>query len=102
MTIRIEATTYTVCGLPEDNVDASIWTIRIERRGPDSWAACCLSRCLSSRGKWDYEPNPSSRTKAWLARHRFTLEQATELAIEAYPKLVFNGWRVEAGELVRA
>jgi hypothetical protein len=101
--IRINPTTYTVCGLPESDVNAQVWRITIEWRGPlDSWAICHIGRCLSSRGRWDHEPLPSSRTEAFIRSHRFTLAEAKQKAIQAYPKLEINGLRVEDGKLVPA
>ena len=100
--IRINPTTYTVCSLPEDDVNSQVWSLTIEWRGPlDSWAVCHMSRCLSNRaGKWDYEPMPSSRTEAFIRNHRFPLAEAKTRALLAYPKLVINGPRVENGKLV--
>jgi hypothetical protein len=100
---RIQATCYSVRGLPEDDVNSQVWKLDIEWRGPgDRWAVLHLSRCLSVDGTWDYEPSPSNRDTDFIARHRFTLEEAKALAIEHYPKLVINGLRVEDGKLVRA
>lgn len=104
-TLRIEPTRYTVCGLPEDDVNSSIWKLDIERRGPDSWAICHLTRVWkrTKAGGWDYEPLPSSRTDHWKKMHRFTLEEAMELVPKIYAtRLVINGWRVEDGKLVQA
>jgi hypothetical protein len=98
--IRVNPTTFTVHGLPEDDVNSQVWSLTIEWRGPDSWAVCHLNRCLSFDGEWDYEPLPSSRDEAWLANHRFTHGEALDLAIEFYPKLVINGLRVVDGKLV--
>lgn len=100
--LRVEATQYVICGLPEDDVNASVWCIRVERRAPDQWAVLRGSLCLSNGGKWDYEPIPSERTDAWKKRHRFPLETAIELACREYPKLVINGYRVSDGKLVAA
>lgn len=91
-----------VCGLPEDDESAHVWRLYIGRRGPGSWAVVWLGKCLSKSGKWDDEMMPSSRTDAWIKRHRFTLEEATRLAVKHYPKLIINGMRVENGKLVQA
>lgn len=104
MSITIEPTTFTVCGLDDDdNLDALVWSLTIEWRGHgDSWAVKHLSKCLSRDGRWDYEPQPSSRTEDWLAEHRFTFVEAKQMAIMAYPLLTVNGLRVEDGKLVPA
>lgn len=101
--IRIEPTKFTVCGLPEDDVDSSVWSLSVEHRGPgDRWAVCRMSYCLSTDGEWDIEPIPSYRTDEWKSTHRFPLEEARRLAVEMYPKLIINGWWVRDGKLVRA
>lgn len=100
--IRVEPTTYEICGLPEDDENASVWTITVERRDVDSWAVCRHGRCLGKDGEWDLEPIPSSRTTRWLWSHRFSLERAVELAVEAYPHVVINGYRVVDGKLVKS
>lgn len=101
--IRVEPTRYTVCGLPEDDVNVSAWSLSIEWRGPgDLWAVVHMGKCLSTSGKWHYEPLPSSRTTFWKSKHRFSLERAKALALKAYPKLVINGYCVREGRLVKA
>jgi len=100
--LRITPTEYTVCGLPEDDEDSAVWKITIESRGKGWWAVCHLRHCLSTGGKWDYEPLPSSRTNAWLKRHRFDLPEAIRRAEAAYPKLIINGLWVRDGKLVEA
>lgn len=98
--ISIEPTTYTVTGLPEDDPDAHTWALRIEWRGPDSWAVCYMSRCLNHKNGWDWEPSPSGRTDKFIREHRFPLEEAKARALLAYPKLVINGLCVRDGKLV--
>lgn len=45
--------------------------------GPDRYAVRKDGLCLNKRGKWEYEPMPSSRTDAFLKRCRFdTFAQA--------------------------
>jgi len=57
--------------------------VRVEYRDEDSWAVLTRGRgCLSNKGKWDFEPLPSSRTDAWKAKHRFTKDEAIRLALE--------------------
>lgn len=40
--------------------------------GIKRWAIREGSCCLNHKGKWDWEMSPSNRTKAWLAKHRWT------------------------------
>jgi hypothetical protein len=101
--IDIRPTTYTVTGLPEDDVNSTIWALRIEWRGPgDCWAVLRHSYALSHTGWWDWEPSPSNRTDEFKTTHRFTLTEAMERARAEYPKLVINGLCVRNGELVEA
>ena len=46
--------------------------ISIEMTYKNSWAVRCRSWCLNNKGKWEYEPMPSSRTDAFLKRCRFS------------------------------
>jgi hypothetical protein len=87
------ATAYRVGIIPEAlaPMDADTFCINVEYRGNDLWAVKFLSRCLDSEGRWDYEPQPSSREDEWLATHRFDLDTALRLAIEAAPNVRING-----------
>src|SRR5580700_2860866 len=77
--------------LPEEDRDYQHFKISLESRGKDRWAVCWGSMCLSNGGKWDYEPMPSSRTPSYLARHRFSLDEAKTLATKMAPKITVNG-----------
>lgn len=46
----------------------------------DWWAVRYMGRCLTSKGEWVFEPQPSSRTRAFLNRTRFDRDRALELA----------------------
>lgn len=82
MTPNIEVSQYVIDGIG--------WQpIRIERmRGyidPPTWAVRYEDTCLSKTGNWDVEPQPSSRTKSWLASHRFdNMKDATNAAVTAW------------------
>lgn len=87
---------YEFSCLPEDHPGRREFTIRIERRAPDSWAVIRPSGfVLANDGTWDYEPQPSSRTEKWLAANRFGFEQASRLATVWAPKLTVMGKTVE-------
>jgi len=40
------------------------------------------SEVLNDKGKWEYEPTPSSRTKSFIKRTRFLREKAIKLALQ--------------------
>lgn len=50
----------------------------IELRSQGKWAVVMSSRdsVLNRDGTWEYEPLPSNRTAEFLARTRFSLEEA--------------------------
>jgi len=58
--------------------------LALQLDGSRLWAVRRGSLVLSRAGVWDYEPLPSSRTKAWLKAHRFpTFTAAWRAALEA-------------------
>lgn len=63
--------------------------IRVERMMQlDSsilWAVRRAGNVLSTAGRWEYEPMPSSRTKAFLKRCRFATFEAAMLAADKAP-----------------
>lgn len=87
------ATRYDVCALPEEHPDYATFVITVEDRGRGRWAVCRGKRCLGVDGFWDWEPLPSSREEAWLEEHRFSLDEALELAAGAAPNVQINGAR---------
>lgn len=89
-TVRV--TCYQVSVLPESHIDQDVFAITVEYRGHGRWAVKHLAYVLSGTGEWDYEPNPSSRTDEWLARHRFTRDEALELAKQCAPRVTVNGY----------
>lgn len=90
----VKATHYEVSCLPEENVNARHFTLRVEYRGRDRWAVTDGHDCLSKDGTWSYESIPSNREDDWLAAHRFDLDTALRLAKEAAPKVTVNGYTV--------
>jgi hypothetical protein len=93
--VTTQVSQYTVCALPDDHIDADMFTITVARRAPGSWAVLRGSRCLGADGSWAFEPIPSERTDEWKATHRFDEETALRLAREAAPNVKVNGWTVE-------
>lgn len=87
---------YEFSCLPDDHPGRHYFTLRVERRGPDSWAVVRPSGfILFQDGAWDYEVQPSSRTASWLAGCRFTYGEAVVRAEEWAAKLAVNGHTVE-------
>jgi hypothetical protein len=82
---------YTICGPTYNEVSHPFDIIEIVRTGKigasladtDVWAIRCLGQVLNRKGKWEYEPLPSSRSNAFLTRCRFTLAEAKEAAQKA-------------------
>lgn len=95
MTIDVRVTEYTVCALPEDHIDAYLFSITVAYRAAGRWAVLRGQRCLGSDGTWDFEPIPSDRTDEWKALHRFDERTALKLARDAAPKVAVNGWTVD-------
>lgn len=88
-------TEYTVCALPESNVNYSHYAITVQYRGDGAWAVCHGGFCLGIDGEWDYEPSPSSRDDDWLATHRFDEQTARQLAEEHALHVTVNGITVD-------
>lgn len=55
--------------------------LRVEWRG-GAWAITNRGDCLNRDGKWEYEPQPSSRTPEFFERCRFGLDEALRLAVQ--------------------
>ena len=57
------------------------WRGRRYGKGPVLWAVTRLNSCLNKSGEWEYEPQPSSRDDAFIARCRWTsLDEALAAA----------------------
>ncbi len=91
--IKPEVTAYTVCAVPPDEAGNHLsFEIKVERaHHSGTWAVRRMGRCLGADGTWDWEPLPSSREDDWLEAHRFNLDTALRLAVEAAPHVVVNG-----------
>lgn len=92
--VTVRPTRYEVSCIPEDNVNARHFTLKVEYRGRGLWAVTDGVDCLSESGEWSYERIPSNREDEWLAAHRFDLDTALRLAKEAAPKMTVNGHTV--------
>lgn len=91
----VRPSSFTVSCLPQRDLNTHLYEITVtERGGMDGeirWAVCWMGRCLDAKGRWDYEPIPSSRTDKWLAKHRHDLDTALRLAKAAARLVEING-----------
>lgn len=87
----VRATRYEVSCLPEDDINAHVWTIAVEYRGRGLWAVLDGPFAYDADGGRDYEPRSSERQDEWLTRHRFDLDTALAIARREAPKKVVNG-----------
>lgn len=90
---------YTVCLLPEDDINAHVYAITVEYRGEGRWAVVHCGSCLGADGEWEFGVKPYGRGDGWLAAHRFNLDTALRLAKEAAPHVTVNG--ITAAEAYR-
>lgn len=55
-----------------------------QRKGPPLWAVRRHGMCMGKDGEWEWEPSPSNRDDAFLARCRFAMPQeAADIARKA-------------------
>lgn len=80
--------------LPETVDSAHLWGVDVEYRGSGRWAVTRHGRCLSFSGEWDYESIPSERGDEWLEDHRFSMDEALDLAKKHAPLTRVNGYSV--------
>jgi hypothetical protein len=90
----IRPTRYTVSVLPEDHVDASSFTLWVER-DRYGWGVNDGRSSLGADGQWDRGGvSVYGRDDAWIATHRFDEQTALRLAREAAPHVTVNGHTV--------
>ncbi len=85
-------TTYTVCAVPDDVQDWYVFAVTVEETAPDRWAVRRSKRCLNADGDWEWEAIPSERADDFLARCRFDLETALNMARAVAPDIRVNGF----------
>ena len=81
----VRATCYDVTCLPPDNINAHVYTIKVEYRGHGKWAVLNGKRAYDATGDADWEPIPGEREDDWLATHRHTLAEAFAIAGRGAP-----------------
>ena len=83
---------YVIPGDPRRLGADDIRIARVQQAGGGvKWAARRMGQCLSRDGEWEYEPLPSSRDDAFLARCRFdSPEEAAAACGVAQPVFVTN------------
>ena len=70
-TIKSEPSKFEVYAVDYEHPNRAALTITVERRDRIRWAVCYQGMCLSTDGKWEFEPSPSHRTEEWLKKFRF-------------------------------
>lgn len=89
-------TEYKFCCLPLDQKGAYHFTVTVTWRGRGLWAVKnSYGYCFGRDGEWDYEPSSSNREDGWLEAHRFTLEEALEIAEREAPNQSVMGITVQ-------
>lgn len=96
--VRTWPTQYTVCALPEDDIEWYSWAITVEYRDEGQWAVCWRMSTMTKTGRWTWEPSPSNRGKGYLRAHRHDLDTALALAQKAALTVKVN--RMTAAELL--
>ncbi len=64
---------------PEKPAELDWPVMRVERRAAGVWAITRDGLTLNRNGQYEYEPQPSSRSAAYLARCRFTWAEVRDL-----------------------
>lgn len=76
--------------------DAYLFEVRVEWRNENQWAVLDSSGdCYNRKLEDTYESQPSSRTKKFLKDHRFTLEEAIEIAQKVTKIVKINRFNAE-------
>lgn len=88
-------TTFTVCAVPEDVQEWYVFAVTVEETAPDRWAVRRSKRCLNADGDWEWESIPSEREDEFLARCRFDLDTALDMAKAAASGITVNGVTAE-------
>jgi hypothetical protein len=87
-TVRV--TRYEVSCLPQNNVNADLFTLSVEERSPGRWAVLRGGMCYDADGVREFESMSTGRTDEFIARFRFDLDTALELAKRIAPTMKVN------------
>lgn len=80
----IKGPTYDAKRHPFDTIEVvRTGALQADIETTDVWAIRCLGRTWNSKGQWELEPQPSSRTDTYLERNRWTLAEAKVEAAKA-------------------
>lgn len=91
----VMATEYAVNCLPDDDVNAFVFQIRVQYRGDGRYAVIRGGdMCLGADGTWDHGVKEYDRGDEWLTAHRFDLDTALRLAKEQAALVTVNGHTV--------
>ncbi len=91
-TVRV--TRYEVSCLPQDNINADLFTLTVEERSPGRWAVLRSGFCYDVDGNREYESIPSGRADEFKARFRFDLDVALAIAKKIAPMIKVNRYTV--------
>lgn len=91
----VQAVEYTVNCIPEGDINAHGFEIRVQYRGAGRYAVIRHGdMCLGADGIWDFGVKEYDRGDDWLNAHRFNLDTALKLAKEQAPLVTVNGYTV--------
>jgi len=66
-------------GLERTDPNARYFEVKASRRGEGKWAVVCMGEVWDGE-YWVYESLPSNRTEEFIAKARFPLEEAVQIA----------------------
>lgn len=97
--VFVRPTEYEVTAWPGpiDGVNRSHYVLHVEWRGGENWCVKDMFRCYQANGDSEHEPNPSSREDDFIARTRFPLTEAIELAKRIAPTMTVGAGPNRAG-----
>lgn len=92
---------FTPAGTDRTNPDTRPFRVTVEWRGGDTWAVIWMGECWNGTG-WEWEPSSSNREDDFLARTRFSLDEACAHARALPDTLMPNGATYTQWQAVKA
>lgn len=92
---------FTPSGTDRTDLNTRHFRVHVSWRGADTWAVLWMGECWNGTG-WEYEPLNSSRDDDFLARCRFTLEDACTHARALADTVMPNGATYTQWQATRA